>query len=692
MPVNAPSSSRALWARLAILAGAALFLIAALLRIAGTPGWWAGERGLEVVLLALAAMLTRRFGFPLPGQGFASFVLGVALLALLLDGWPAAILIATAGMLAGDLLFRRLRPGGAISNASHLCFGTGLTGLAYEALGGAVGGAALRADNLGPLTVTVVLLTLIVNGTFYLDLSQGPRAAWVDARLTLRWELAVYAASAAEALGWVALVAARPSAVVAIYAALLLVGALIGLYTLIRAAVRADQLHLVQRLAGELAGDLNIERSFARVQDVAGRLVPWEGTGFARYDGATGALTVVVDGGLPGGRWTVQDPITAEVLRSRRPVVESDPARTGGSEILIPLRHAAAIVGVWSVRHSRPGMYRDADAELLDLLAPQLAVSLVLGTLARPLGEYASQTVSYVRRLTDTTDTVRQGFSDVAQQAARAEQDARRARGEVEAAVQTLTKLVEGLRQTGEAAATTRETSAAVQRTVVDVRTASGRTVEQLRQLAGTIEQGAAEVGRLREAATEVERFSETIGGIAYQTNLLALNATIEAARAGTSGRGFGVVADEVRKLAEESERAARNIGKSARDTRKVIERASGLLDGIGRQLTDLMGASARWGGELETIVSASDATRTAVERMARLPADNLQAAEAANQLLARARAAAGASANEAAAVAAAAAEQLRVVSDLTRGAAELSRLAERLAEGAGLMKGDDKP
>jgi len=692
VPVNAPSSSRALWVRLAIVAGAALFLIAALLHIAGTPAWWTGERGLEVVLLALAAMLTRRFGFPLPGQGFASFVLGVALLGLLLDGWPAAILIATGGMLAGDFLFRRLNPGDAVSNAAHLCFGTGLTGLAYESLGGAVGGAALRADNLGPLTVAVVLLTVIVNGTFYLELSQGARAAWVDARLTLRWELAVYAASAAEALGWVALVAARPAAVVAIYAGLMLVAALLGMYALIRAAVRADRLQLVQRLAGELAGELNIERSFGRIQDAAQRLVPWEGTGFARYDGEAGDLTILADTGLGGARWTVQDPLTADVLRSRRPAVETGATGAGGSEILIPLLHGAAIVGVWSVRHSHADMYRAADADLLALLAPQLAVSLVLGTLARPLGESASQTVTYVRQLTDTTDTVRQGFAEVAQQAARAEQDARRARVEVEDAVQTLAKLVEGLRQTGEATTTTRQTSAEVQRTVVDVRTASGRTVEQLRQLAATIEQGAAEVGRLREAATEVERFSETISGIAYQTNLLALNATIEAARAGTSGRGFGVVADEVRKLAEESERAARNIGKSARDTRKVIERASGLLDGIGHQLTDLMGASARWGGELETIVSASDATRAAVERMARLPAENLLAAEAANQLLARARAAAGASADEAAAVATAAAEQLRVVSDLTRGAADLSRLAERLAEGARLMEGDAKP
>ena len=77
---------------------------------------------------------------------------------------------------------------------------------------------------------------------------------------------------------------------------------------------------------------------------------------------------------------------------------------------------------------------------------------------------------------------------------------------------------------------------------------------------------------------------------------------------------------------------------------------------------------------------------------MARLPADNLVAAEAANQLLERARSAAGASAEEAAAVAAAAAEQLRVIAVLTQGASDLSRLAARLAEGARLMEGDHRP
>jgi methyl-accepting chemotaxis protein len=673
--------------RIAVLAAAALFLTGALLRSAQHPETWSGPRGLVAILLVLAAALTRRFGFPLPGRGFASLVLGVALAGLLLGGWPVAMLAAGAGMLGGDLLFRRLPPADALSNAGHLCFGTGVTGLAYEALGGVVGGPVLGPANLGPLAGAVTILVVVTNGTFYLELSQGPRAAWVDPRLTLRWELATYAASVAAALGAVALVIARPQAGVALYAGALWLSGLVGIYALIRAAIRADELHLVQRLAGELAAEVNLERSFARIQSVSGHLVPWQGMGFAGYNPASGELSLIAAAGLPAAPFSASDPLLSEVLRLRRPLVQAD--GSDGSHILIPLRHAERVVGVWKVCHSRSGIYRQADAELLDLLAPQLALSIVLGTLAQPLRDSVSQTVAHVRQLTDTTTGVRQGFSEVAQQAARAEQDAQSATAEVEAAVATLAQLVAGLRQTSEAATTTRETTTTVQRTVVEVRAASGRTVEQLRQLGATIEQGAAEVGRLQEAATEVERFSETISGIAYQTNLLALNATIEAARAGTTGRGFSVVADEVRKLAEESERAARSIGRSARETRKVIERAGRLLQGIGGQLGDFLEASARWGAELETVSGASEATRAAVERMARLPADNLRAAEAANDLLTRARTAAAASAQEAAAVAQAAAQQLRAVGDLSRGAGDLSRLAQRLAAGASMMEGE---
>jgi len=445
-------------------------------------------------------------------------------------------------------------------------------------------------------------------------------------------------------------------------------------------------------LAGAVATDVRLEKSFARIQAVSGQLMPWDGMGFARLDEESGDLVPVADTGLATTRYAPHDPLTAEVLRQRRPLIDSgggDGAAPAPSEILVPLHQAGRMVGLWSVRCARPAVYRQADADLLDLLAPQLALSLSLSSLTRPVVHSASQTAVYVRQLTDSTTTVRQGFSDVAQQTARAEEDARSAAAEVAAAVGTLGTLVDGLRQTCEAAAATQRTTAEVAQAILEVRSGSVRTVEQLQQLGATIEQGAAEIGRLQDAAGEVEQFSETIGGIAYQTNLLALNATIEAARAGASGRGFGVVADEVRKLAEESELAARNIGKSARETRKVIDRAVGLLDAIARQLRDFHQASTAWGAELETIAGTGEATRAAAEHLARLPRENVAAAERATELLAHAEAAAGASAQEAHAVAAAAAEQLHTVEALARGAGELSRLAERLSESARFMEGE---
>ncbi len=688
--VDDSSPARALRVRLTVAIGATAVVIAALVILARQPQVWSLEHVPGLGALALAAALSRRLGFPLPGRGFASFLLGVALLAILLVGWPAALLVTGAGMLVGDLQLRRLPPIEALANAAHLSFGVAAAGLVYSAVGGAGGAGVLAGRNLAALAVVACMLPLIVNGTFYLELSQGAHAAWVDARLTLRWELAVYACSAAAAIGWVALAVAQPPLTLGLFLGALLLAGLAGLYLLLRAAIEADELRMVHRLAGEVAADVRLEKSFARIQALAGQLMPWDGLGFARLDDATGDLVPVADTGLATTRFAPQDALTAEVMRLRRPLITpGGGAGRAPSEILIPLRQAGRITGLWSVRCARPGVYRQADADLLDLLAPQLALSLALSSLTQPVADSASQTATYVRQLTDSAATVRQGFSEVAQRTAHAEDLARGAVAEVATAVGTLGTLVDGLRQTREAAAATQRTTADVAQAILEVRSGSLRTSEQLQQLGGTIEQGAAEIGRLQEAAGEVERFSETIGGIAYQTNLLALNATIEAARAGTMGRGFGVVADEVRKLAEESERAARNIGKSARETRKVIDRAVRVLDATARQLRDFYEASTGWGTELETIAGTSDATRAAAEHLARLPRDNLGAAEQATELLARAEAAAGASAQEAHAVAAAAAEQLRTVEALARGAEDLSRLAERLNHGARFMEAE---
>src|SRR6266545_2368339 len=210
----------------------------------------AGENlPLSAVALIAAAALGRRFGIPLPGNGFSSYVTGVMLYAILDRGWAFAAVIAPFAMLIGDLLLRRVPPRAALGNAAHLTTGCTLVGLLYGRLGGETGAAALSAANLGPLAAAIVLLPIVVNGTFYLDLALGQAIAWVDARLTLRWEAVVSLVSAALALAWFALahggLASGPAAALAAALAV----ATGGSVYVIRLGVHADELGLIQRPA-----------------------------------------------------------------------------------------------------------------------------------------------------------------------------------------------------------------------------------------------------------------------------------------------------------------------------------------------------------------------------------------------------------------------------------------------------------
>src|SRR5439155_13912866 len=118
----------------------------------------------EFVMLVVVGALTRRYGIALPGNGFASFILGVTAYAILNRGWPFAVLVAPLAVVAGDVALRRLPVAAALDNAAHLTTGAALAGLAYARLGGATGAQALAAGNLVPLVVFLVLLPCVVNG------------------------------------------------------------------------------------------------------------------------------------------------------------------------------------------------------------------------------------------------------------------------------------------------------------------------------------------------------------------------------------------------------------------------------------------------------------------------------------------------------------------------------------------------
>ena len=657
----------------------------------------------EIVMLVVVGALTRRYGIALPGNGFASYILGVTAYAILDRGWPFGVVVAPLAMVAGDLALRRLPVTAALDNAAHLTTGAALAGLAYERLGGAAGAQALAAGNLVPLVAFLALLPCVVNGTFYIELALGRTLAWVDAALTARWEAVVYACSAGLALGCLGLAHASLDMIGFLVIGAVLVSAAVASLSVIRRGVHADELALIQSLSQAIARDISLAKSFPRIQELARRLVPWEHMGFARYDAGKNEMELVADTAISDRRGSLfrfdaNAGLSGEAVRLRRPVVARAlspeqvvvPEReTPGSELLLPLYHAGQLVGLWSVRHSDPAMYRDADADMLALVAPQLALMLAIEGSVQPVVGASDRTSAYIQTLTATAEQIHASSQEVAAAARRASQAAAQAASLVSALSRDSEQLAQHAGEVAAAGAETRDSGAQMEQTTEKVHLATETAVHRLTDLGVTTEESAREVRRLRDVAEQVEKFSETIGFIANQTNLLALNATIEAARAGVHGRGFAVVADEVHKLAEASGREARNVGKSAQETRRALDRAAHLLERVRTDLGDVVRGSTDWVHDLTRIAEAAGGTARAGKRVADLARGISERAGRISQSLEQAKGSAHSSSQEAEAVAAAA-EQLHAIEGLADGATELAALADSLARAVRFVRGEN--
>ncbi|HEU5260681.1 MAG TPA: methyl-accepting chemotaxis protein [Gemmatimonadales bacterium] len=697
-------ASPGLLVRALVALGAVLAIVAAVAAYARGLATVRPGLALELVILVAVGALTRRYGIALPGNGFSSYILGVMAYAVLDCGWTCAALIAPVAMASGDLLLRRLPPGAALSNAAHLTAGTAAVGLVYERLDGATGLEALAATNLAPLTALLVLLPIVVNATYYLELALGRTFAWVDPGLTARWEAIIYASSVALAAGWLRLTHAGLGASHALALGVVLAAATATSLYVIRLGVRADELALIQGLSQAIAGDISLARSFARIQQLTRRLVPWEHMGFARYDSRTNEMELVADtsagaAGRPNFRFDANAGLTGEAVRLRRPVVAHALRRdqvvlpereSPGSEVLVPLYHADQLVGLWSVRHSDPSMYRDTDGDMLALLAPQLALMLAIEMSVQPVVGASDRTTAYIETLTATTQEIHASSEEVAAAAQRASHDARQAATLVGTVAGESARLKQHAGEVATAGELTRDSGSQMEKTTDKVRFATQTAVRRLTDLGGTTEESTREVRRLRDVADQVEKFSETIGFIANQTNLLALNATIEAARAGVHGRGFAVVADEVHKLAEASGREARAVGKSAQDTRRALDRAAELLERIRGDLGDVVQSSSEWVHDLNHIAEAASGTARAGNRVAELARGIAELSGRITQSLEQAKTGAQSSTAEAEAVAAAAAEQLKAIENLAHGAVELAALADNLAKAVRFVRGQN--
>lgn len=86
-------------------------------------------------------------------------------------------------------------------------------------------------------------------------------------------------------------------------------------------------------------------------------------------------------------------------------------------------------------------------------------------------------------------------------------------------------------------------------------------------------------INNVKNKSIGVAKITSVIDEIASQINLLSLNASIEAARAGESGRGFNVVASEIRKLADATKNESVEINKLIKEMNESVKLAISILD-----------------------------------------------------------------------------------------------------------------
>jgi methyl-accepting chemotaxis protein len=583
-----------------------------------------------IVAMLVTIIFLRAQQIPLTKYGALNLLALPIVSGALTLGAPAASLAIYVGVLVADLVFLRRSAAIAWINAGRevLALVSAFGVYAWASVSMAAGGAGITAETLPALALFIFAYFVSSRLLLYFTLLVRDKLVDEEKSLILRYEVIAFGAGTiGVAIVIVAVTSLKPIGWAVVGVVLVLAGLL--LKRILEESIAAEELNKILAMEQIVSSDVDIADAFRRIQELAHRLVDWQTFRIGRLE--DGELLHVWEG-IKGYLDPPQHPdgqlatLRREALQTGDIILVPDALRdarilagrsTARSVVVIPLRFGERTVGLLELEHHKPDAYSAKEMALIRRFANQLATTLHIYDLRRPLLEAMTRVSRQLDTLTDSARALRGGGESVARTigditrgiAEEGEQVGRSL--EVTQSLFTATK---GVVHDGSSAA---EASQRATEIATEHRRTIATAIERLVGAKVFVGESGAQIQELAKSVRRITEFIAVIRELADQTNLLALNAAIEAARAGEQGQGFAVVAEEVRKLAEQSAVASDEAGDIVMTFEEQMRRVALQMSRGEAVVQDVESLSEQARGALDMIVEATASAATGAQRIA---------------------------------------------------------------------------